>query len=169
MSKKGLLFFILMGSALCGYTQRESNEINGNFNGYTFLKFVDEVERQTSYKFYFRNEWVDSLVITAAPNQGDLPIFLAKIFEGTDLKFAIGSDRKVFITKERGIASWLADGFFPDVVKKEILPSYFDFSDYEKQGPKQKSVVDKLFTIGISNGTAGPVTISGYVLSILSG
>jgi len=171
MRKKFLLFFLVVVSTFTGYGQ-DRDVISGNFNGYTFEKFVDEAERQTPYTFYYRKAWIDSLVIQIGPYQGDVSGFLNKIFEGTELKFAIAPDKKVYITKERSIATVLAAGFFPEEVSKTTvtLPSDFDLSAYESNGPKKKSTANKLFTIGSSSDvTPDPATVNGYILSSLSG
>lgn len=170
MIKPALLLYLFLVAGLSCLAQQKSNLINGNFNGYSFQKFVDEVEQQTAYKFYYRNEWVDSLAIHASPYQGELSGFLNIILEGTNLKFAIGPDRSVFITKERSIATVLAAGFFPEEVSKTTLPEDFDISAYETLGPKKKSKAEQLFIIGSSaDRTPDPVTISGFILNARTG
>lgn len=171
MRKKWLLILLFASSLGTGYGQ-EAEIISGNFNGYTFEKFVAEAERQTSYTFYYRKAWIDSLIIQVESYHGIVPDFLTKIFEGTELKFAIAPDKKIYITKERSIATVLAAGFFPEEIRKTTvtLPLDFDLSAYENNGPKKASAANKLYTIGSSSdGTPDPVTVNGYILSNLSG
>jgi hypothetical protein len=170
MSKGNLLLLLFAVAALTGHAQQKSDVISGDFNGYSFQKFVAEVERQTAYRFYYRHEWIDSLVIHAPMYRGALADFLVTIFGGTDLKFAIRSDRQVFITKERSIATVLAAGFFPEQVRETTLPPDFDVSAYEHREVKEKTKAEKLFIIGASSDVApDPVALSGFVLSIRSG
>lgn len=170
MSKTLLLPLIFFFAVVSGHAQQTEIVISGNYNGYSLKKFIEEVEKQTPLRFYYRPSWIDSVTINTAYYQGELSVFLANILKETNLKFAISNDNKVFITKERSVSTSLANGFFLNEKKQQSAPANFDFSEYETRGAKLKSQEEKLFTIGAGGGNlSGPVSISGYILNLLSG
>lgn len=166
-----LLLILSVVFSLSAAGQQHRTTVSGNFNGYTFQKFAEEAERQTSYRFYYRNTWVDSLTIRVGNYSGELSGLLRQIFEGTDLKFAISPEQKIFITKERGIVSSLPAGFFAQEASQATAPppQNFDVSVLEKNLADKNSPSKKIIIIGNPDGNSDPVTISGYVLNGASG
>lgn len=169
--KRLLLLIFSVVLSLSATSQQNRTTITGNFNGYTFQKFVEEAERQTSYRFYYRQAWVDSLTINAGDYSGELSGLLFRIFEGTDLKFSINPDQKIFITKEQGIVSALPAGFFAQETTRTTVakPQNLDVSLLEKNLTDKNPLSKKIVIIGSPDGTSEPVTINGYILNAASG
>lgn len=150
------------------HAQTEGHAITGRFDGYSFKQFVEEVEKQSIYRFYYRPEWIDSLVIRASPYQGDLQTFLAGALVGTDLNFTITSSHKVYITKEREISTVLPDGFFPEnKISRSLV--VFDYSAFEDDVAKQNATEDRLNTVGKASSSDSVLTITGFILNGLTG
>lgn len=168
--KRLLLLIIWVALMLPAFSQARTT-ITGNFKGLTFSKFVEEVEKQTPYHFYYRQAWVDSLTIQTGDYTGEVSGLLEMIIEGSELKFAISPEYKIFITKERSISSSLAEGLFEAVPNRPAvnLPKDFDPSFFDATASGNRVSARKIVTVGISDGNNNPVTMNGYVLNKASG
>jgi hypothetical protein len=163
-----ILAFFSVSFALTSIAQQQTT-ISGNFSRQNFDQFVKEIESKTSYRFYYRNVWTDSLKINTTANQESLSTLLTRVFEGTDLKFAITDKHDVFITKERSVLTTLTEGFFP-TDRKTSRPAVFDFSEYEKREKRSRSAEEKLYVIGSSTGNmTGNATVTGRVIESETG
>src|SRR5690554_5754100 len=104
-------FLILLLPSL--FAQEKGDEkISGLFSGLSFERFAVMVEAQSSYRFYFKNEEVDSLQINVQAYENDLPQILNRIFKETDLIYSIDYKNRVFITKENPMDLALSPGYF---------------------------------------------------------
>lgn len=164
-----LLLFLVV--SLQGFSRQKGDTITADFTGYSFQKFVEEVEKQTSYKFYYRTTWVDSLNISTGYYRGTVVGLLTQIFSDKDLKVAISPEKKVYITRGRSIASALPPDFFPIPGNTPTVnfPKDFDISAFEINKSTRQKSANTLVTIGVNDGDTDPATVSGFVLSSVSG
>jgi hypothetical protein len=153
-----------------GTSGQQSARITGDFNNVAFADFVEAVEKQTPYRFYYKRAWTDSLTVNISANSQTLNQILAQVLGNTELQFAIDRNNNVFITKTRKIATELAVGFFnaepADANQREV----FDFSEYEKQERKKKIAETKLFSIGNKSASLeGRATLAGSIRDASTG
>ncbi|HVU83940.1 MAG TPA: hypothetical protein VHC50_03815, partial [Puia sp.] len=85
-----LLLSFLMASCLESAAQKNpQNLISGNFQQVTIDEFVQELESQTSYYFYYDTSRFDSLRITLSVNREPLSRVLELAFDKTDYHYAV--------------------------------------------------------------------------------
>ncbi|HYC84984.1 MAG TPA: carboxypeptidase-like regulatory domain-containing protein, partial [Chryseosolibacter sp.] len=147
------------------------SSVTGDFRDMRFEQFVEKIEGQTAFRFFYKRQWTDSLRVNAAASNTPLDQLLSEIFRGTDLQFAIDGWNRVFVTKGRRIATDLASGFFeagPEKSKRQ--EDAFDFSDYEKRERKKQIAETRLFAIGAkTTNMDGKATIGGSVRDASTG
>ena len=73
--------FILLFATQSAFAQESpDNLITGNFSEATFHEFVQKVEKQTSFHFYYDPSQFDSITITISVNKAHLSSVLDKVF-----------------------------------------------------------------------------------------
>ena len=127
------LLFIMSGPA----SAQQDHIISGNIASVPFERFVEQVEKQSPYRFFYDKRSIDTLIVDAAAGQRPLREFLEDILEGTSLHFAIDPAMRVFITSGRPILAEFPPGLFGESASPEKTLD-FDFSEYEKKGKGNK-------------------------------
>ena len=76
-----------------------------------FEHFVRTIEAYSDYYFYYDTAQVDKVSVTIHAKAKSLESILTKIFENTDLRFAIDDDLHVFVTGSFAIQTALPKNF----------------------------------------------------------
>jgi hypothetical protein len=161
-----LVVFCVLAMTANGQSQ---SGITANFTGTTFEEVVRSIEKQSNYRFFYDKRWTDSLVVSVQAQRSPLSQVLTELFSGTDLHFAIDTENRVFITKERQILAQLPPEFTGETPGAR-KPVDFDFSEYEKKEKQLKLAETRVHNIGRNTGSIeGSATIAGNVLDIESG
>ena len=171
-------FLFLCGGiffSLDGFAQND-NLITANFQNVSFNEFVQKVEAQTDYHFFYETKQFDSTAITIAVTKAHLPSVLDKIFHNTQWHYTIDKNNNVFITQGFTLAAQLPYGFFNGEEDTSALmaASEADEIDYINKPKKVKqdiSIENKVFDIGIKRNAIpkGKVNIAGYVRDAQTG
>jgi len=178
MNRVTTLFFsfVLLFLSFNCFAQKNDNLITGNFQNITFNEFVQKVEAQTTFHFYYESGQFDSTMITLSVKSAHLPSILDKVFGNTQWHYTIDKENNVFITSGFSLSANLPYGFFNGEIDTSaaIAKSESQAAGYinQKKNVKQEiSVENKLFDIGIKrNGTPkGKVNIAGYVRDAQTG
>lgn len=128
-----------------------------------FETLVEELERQSSFRFFYKSEWTDSLAVTVTATNSRITRVLEQVFEGTTLQFSI-YENNVYITKARPILTELPIGYFGTTPVQARESNQFDMSDYERQEKKRIQAQEKLYVIGSkTTNLQGTATITGSV------
>lgn len=153
-----------------GFSQ-QSEIISGDFKGKAFTEFVDAVEKETNYRFFYKKIWVDSVSVQVNTAAQPIDQLLNQIFDGTDLQYSIDNNQRIFITKGRKIMTDLPVDYFSEGSQNTgRQPIAFDYSDYEKQEKKKKITETKLFSIGDKTANLeGSATLGGIVRDATTG
>ncbi|MBC6367081.1 TonB-dependent receptor domain-containing protein [Algoriphagus sp. AK58] len=151
---KELIF--LFTSFLCvqiGFAQEE-NRITGFFPGVSFERFTELVEKETSYRFYFKESEVTGLTVNLQANNDKLEDVLGVIFLKTDLKFSISSRKEVFVSKS-------------EKLQVDFLPNYFQAPTSVGTGSvaQDEFVRNRRYVIGIP-GAGAEAKLVGVVRSL---
>ena len=155
-------FFLLL-FPLSLYAQSDSGEkISGVFSGISFESFAKMVEAQSSYRFYFKNADVDSLPINVHTYQHSLAEILDVVFSGTDLKYTIDRQNRVFITTNEKMALNLAPTYFTPRAER---PKEEDKAASESQ-EERMFAKNRLWDIGQRSSAGGNATLRGKVQSV---
>ena len=171
-----LFFFFSLIFSIHTYGQEKGNLISGNFNNATFNDFVQKIETQSSFHFYYDPSQFDSVNITVSFKEAHLESILDKIFSKTKWHYLIDNDNHVFITKGFSLAANLPNGFFNG---EKDTASLIAKNEAEMEGyihPVKKesheiSIENKQFDIGVKrNGIPkGKVNIAGYIRDAQTG
>ena len=161
-----LLILLMAGTSVHG---QRAQLINGTFTNVSFNAFVNEVEANTTYRFYYDKRWTDSLMVNVVAQQQPLRNVLESMFANSDLHYAISPDQTVFITRQRPILMQLPPGFFGEQTQVRQAVD-FDFSEYEKKEKELKLAESRVYTIGRNTGdNTGEATLAGTVKDLNTG
>lgn len=152
------------------------NLITGNFQEVTFNEFVQKIESQTNFHFYYDATQFDSTTITISVSKAHLPSVLDKVFGNTSWHYIIDEENHVFVTKGFSLTAQLPYGFFNGrkdtagiIANNETgAPVYMNQA---KKVNQEISVENKLYDIGIKRNdlTKGNVNIAGYIRDAQTG
>jgi hypothetical protein len=133
---------------------QDSDRITGFFPGITFERFSELVEKETSYRFFFRENDVAGLTVNIQASSDKLEDVLGVIFLKTDLKFSISSQKEVFVSKG-------------EKLQVEFLPNYFQASSSGLSGSavQDEFVRNRRYVIGIP-GSGEEAKLVGVVKSL---
>ena len=170
-----LVSFILMFTAKQTFAQEAAdNLISGDFQGLTFNDFVQRIESQTTFHFYYDPSQFDSITVTISINKAHLPSVLDKVFSNTNWHYTIDKENRVFVTKGFALALDLPYGFFTGkhdttetiAKKKSGAPAYIT-----QKVTQEISIENKLYDIGIKRNYVpkGNVNIAGYIRDAQTG
>lgn len=134
-----LLLIALVWSQLA--FSQEENRITGFFPGVTFDRFADLVEKETPYRFYFKESDVAGLTVNLQASKDKLEDVLGAIFLKTDLKFSISAQMEVFVSKG-------------EKLQVDFLPNYFQAptSGVSGSAAQDEFVRNRRYVIGIPGG-----------------
>ena len=107
-----LLCFHLLLVLAASATAQEHQPIRMTLKEASFQVFVDSIEAQTPYRFYFDETLLDSFPVTITSSTHTLPALLQKLFTHTPFHFAIDANQHVFITQRAPLHLALPQGFF---------------------------------------------------------
>ena len=115
MNKRYL--FLLAGLALSGRVaqaqQAGAVPVSGDFRGLRFTQFVQQLETQTPYRFYYNPATVDTVTVHAQAAGLPLTAVLAQVLERSRLHFAIDeASHRVYVSAERPLQTTLPDNYF---------------------------------------------------------
>ncbi len=169
-----LIFCAVALFANSSYAQ-SAKLVTGNFIDVPFSQFVQEVESQTGFHFYYDSTTTDTIKVTYRADHEQLNSILDGILRATELRYSIDADGRVFITKGAAIYTSLPPDFFGRKKTRDTTTfAVAEPEDFEKENAKNKlksSLENKLFEIGIktNNIGQGTATIAGYVRDAKTG
>jgi len=176
MSNRICIFLLLLSFSPSLWGQEE---ITGNFEDILFEDFVQKVESQSDYRFYYLKSELDTFAVNYTATGETLDKILRRIFRGTDFNYSI-NQKAVFVSYGWKISTELPDDYFgnkpaahqnaedPEETKKEDNRLVVD---YFSSGESGTETDDQLVVIGVKTNRlkAGETEISGRVVSVRNG
>lgn len=154
--------FFLMGAAR---VTAQEDRVSVDLQAVTMEAFVQALEAQTPYRFYYDARATDTLLLTISAERTPLEDVLRRALNPFGLYFAIDGQHRVFITDQHAIVTEPHPIQADSVVKDEFLADYIDH-----ERPLLVSVESMLFEFGDKEtATPGTRTLSGYIRDINSG
>lgn len=150
-----LISLVMHGSA----QSQDSLRITGFFPGITVESFFAQIESKTVYRFYFKKSDVEDVLVKIQADNSKLSEVLNAVFEGSDLKYSIGSNNSVFISRGQRLEVILSKDFFNNVTK-----AVSNSSDQVEDA----FVRNNRFVIGQSKPNQKKAILSGIVRSFES-
>ncbi|MFC2136625.1 carboxypeptidase-like regulatory domain-containing protein [Bacteroidota bacterium] len=91
--------------------QNNSGIIYENYDSLSYLKFIDTVESQTKFKFFYIEDWIDTIIISQKKSPDSLKKILSNSFQNSKFQFYIDWDNNVIITNNYIINDILSEYF----------------------------------------------------------
>lgn len=154
-----VLLWIMGGTVAFAQTSTEPR-ISGFFPGVSFQRFVDRVEEDTPYQFYFRSEEIAGLTVNLQADQSQLSDLLDAIFQNTDMKYSFGPEYAVFVSRGQKLQTQLTDGFFRNISSG---------AEELGEGVDEAFVRNNRFVIGELSPGKNTATLRGSISSLESG
>ncbi|HMZ45236.1 MAG TPA: carboxypeptidase-like regulatory domain-containing protein [Chitinophagaceae bacterium] len=145
---------------------QNENNITLDLKRASFAEFVQNVEKQTNYFFYYNKVDTDSVFITISVQNATIATVLNTVFENTELYFSIADNKKIFVSRNVQLLTNLGTLFFKtneQVNKKEKTITVIEDS-IEETNTNDVAIQNKLIVIGKPNAAvSGKVLITGQV------
>lgn len=152
--------------ALAGYAQQPL--VSFQSDSASFQDFVNELEQQTDYHFYFDQRYTDSVYVILDVKQVSVKEALDKALQGTVLHYNI-YNQSIFITRDRQMLTELPIGFLKESQQAESKID-FDFSDFEAQEQRKRQAEEKLYSVGKRTADMqGTAHLTGVLRDIKTG
>jgi TonB dependent receptor/CarboxypepD_reg-like domain/TonB-dependent Receptor Plug Domain len=169
-----LLPVILLCLCLDSLGQKNpQNLISGNYRGVSIEEFVQDLESQTNYFFYYDVSKFDSFRVTVLAIREPLSIVLDRAFSKTGFYYSIDPHQQVFLTKDAVVQTNLTTEFVDSSKTKHMANGLTDEDYGEGQGRqvKKATIENKLFQIGENSANNGQANafVSGYVRDTKTG
>ncbi|MBN1107348.1 MAG: TonB-dependent receptor [Bacteroidales bacterium] len=148
---------------ICAFSlnAQEKYTVNWDYAGQSFTDFVITAESKLPVRFFFRDEWIGSLVPEHYPGCKDLNCVLENLFRGTSLYYYMDDEGNVIITRDFAVTSQEHTGKESPVLNREYSDSLESLRKFE------------VLFLEIGNradaGLPGKVIISGYVTDRTTG
>ncbi|HLU89789.1 MAG TPA: carboxypeptidase-like regulatory domain-containing protein [Cyclobacteriaceae bacterium] len=159
------IFIFLLSSFFAGAQTVPEEKISGVFSGLSFERFARMVEDKSNYRFYFKDDEVDSLLINVTAFENTIRQILDNIFSGTDLQYAIDHQFRIFISRNEKLTLNLSPGYFtlrPEVTEEE--------DEVSRENPEERVFAkNRLWEIGRRGSGGSHAKIAGKVQSVDSG
>ncbi|OGX89590.1 TonB-dependent receptor [Hymenobacter lapidarius] len=165
---RAFLVAFLLFLCLTSYGQQAEKTVTGNFAHVRFEQFVNQVEAQTNYRFYYDPATVDSLFVTVQAQAQPLQAVLYQALQATDFRFAIDDENRVFVSKGVAINPALSPDFFqPRSGAAEVLANEPTAAGPAGRSRYVSASEYKVYDIG--SGGGGRVTLAGHIREQKSG
>lgn len=161
-----------LGTAALGQEPKDTL-ITGSFEKVKLTQFFQQVEARTPYYFYYDISQVDSIEVTLSVTEQPLSKVLATVLKGTDIRFSIDRQQKVYLTRNLQIVTTLPAGFggkaSDSTLQQPALNTIVSLE--EKKKVTTTNSENRLYEIGTRGGTTrqGEAVLTGYIRNAKSG
>ncbi|SFU19565.1 Outer membrane receptor proteins, mostly Fe transport [Algoriphagus locisalis] len=159
--------FLLLILVACFFAdlqaQTNTKKFSGMFLGVPFERFVDRIESESDYKFYYKVEDIKELQVNLQANESDIKMILDQVFTETGLTYSIDVSNRIWITRGQRIQIDFPKDYFLVQERQDNLANPGDsLGEFDK---------NKRFVIGksVDNPQSKTAVLSGVVTSIESG
>jgi hypothetical protein len=136
---------------------QEKYKITWDYKGLTFKEFVEKSENLFHVKFFYKNEWVNTLKLYDYDGCESLSCILDNLFRGSSLFYYIDDLGNIVITKNYAVKVSTA----PVEKGNNFIPP----TEYGESGDNKNMTGNIFVEIGnpADQNKSGNVTVSGYV------
>jgi hypothetical protein len=161
-----LFSFVLLLLVCNNIKAQNQNNISLELKRATFTEFVQSVEKQTTYYFYYNKLDTDSVFVTISIQNANINTVLKTIFDDTELYFSISDNNKIFVSRNVQLVTNLGTLFFNKETRttKNNKTITIIEDSIEESNTKDISVQNKLIVVGKPNANvSGKVNVTGQV------
>ncbi|HEY0680601.1 MAG TPA: carboxypeptidase-like regulatory domain-containing protein [Chitinophagaceae bacterium] len=162
-----LFIFLIRGTGL----GQQSNRISGTFTNAKFSSFVEQIEQNSSFRFYYDPSDLDSFTVNIVANDILVDELLKQVFNNTPFHFVIRQPASIYVTRNVPLQSSLPDDFFErDRTIKDTVTIVKPLTETRVKEKIKAPAENKLYEIGQRSAqTKEKVTLAGYVKDIKTG
>lgn len=138
-------------------------KLTGIYLGMSFDAFVEKVESETPFTFFYKNADVADIQINLQVSETEVRLVLDEVFQNTGLSYSIDRSNRVWVSKGSRILIDFPSEYFKVQARQDQLANAGDsIGEFDK---------NKLFVIGkaVDNPESSTAVLSGVVTSIESG
>lgn len=152
------------------YSQQGTEKITVNFNNTSKVEALKQIESKSNYKFYFVENWLDTIPVSGNYSNTSIRNILNEIFNNTVINYYISEDHKIILTQNNLIYDTLPNDFFnlkkEEIVAKENTSPIF----YSEKTSTKKSGIETI-RIGKESKSSRlkTFTLTGYVKNNVTG
>ncbi len=162
------VWLLLPGREALAQQAGEQPLVSVDFGHIGMDSLLQELERQTGYRFYYDTADLDSTRLNIHAAQQPLYKVLNQVFSGMGISYSIDRQHHVFVVKGEGIAATLPADFFDKQDTGKDRSAIADtLSDFlEESDRKQPALLEnKLYAIGEKSSapSQGMANIAGYL------
>ena len=162
-----ICFFPLFASAQTVNNKTEDYALKVSYDSTSFLNFINNIEKEHSIKFYFKEPWLNKLIVKQTQTPTKLSQVLYDTFKGTDLNYLIDGSN-IIITNNYKINTSLPKEFFSienNPVYRAPDSSDLKYTFFNEEKTKEPNLNDKIVYIGNSanRSTGNKIVLSGIV------
>lgn len=154
------LFFLLCFISTGSFAQKASERISGFYPGITFERFIEKMEEETSFRFFYKKADIEGLRVNLQANNDKLEDVLGQIFLQSDLKFSISRASEVYISKGSKLPVDFPESFFSQASSNPSEGS---------AGSEDEFVRNRRYVIGVPSGGNSTAKVRGQVISLEKG
>ncbi len=118
---------ILFSTVLCLFGQQKVDIYKQNNDTIFLIDFVSQIEKEYKYQFFYKKEWVDSLVVKQSKNPSNIKEILKETFQNTELSYFVYDENKIIITNNYQIVNILPTSLFSDEKNADPIISEASF------------------------------------------
>ncbi|MBN2862651.1 MAG: TonB-dependent receptor [Bacteroidales bacterium] len=154
--KNKLLFLLLSLCVSINLNAQKDTMINWDYTGLSFTGLVEEIEKHSDLRFFYREEWVKDLYAGDFKGNILLTKLLDELFSDKSLFYFIDETGNVIITKDFSVKI--------QETKAAGEEKYISSTDYDIQEEDQQAA-NIYFRIGnpADKNVPGNVTVTGYI------
>ncbi|MFC5625588.1 carboxypeptidase-like regulatory domain-containing protein [Algoriphagus winogradskyi] len=161
--KKILLLILVVFFFTDLEAQTYNPKFTGMYIGVPFERFVERIESESTYKFFFKKGDIENLQVNLQANDSDIRMILNQALAETGLTYSVDMSNRIWITKGAKIQIEFPKDYFLVQERQDNLANPGDsLGAFDK---------NKRFVIGktADNPQSKTATLSGVVSSIESG
>ena len=158
--KVAALSLLLVLVSLSSHAQ--SNSISASYNQTPFMDVVHDIESKTNYKFYFADNWIDTVKVTAAFSDVPISVCMEKVLQGKLIHYYV-TDQRIILTQNIQILDAIDSSLFEQ--NQNLKESKWNYSFQRESVPEEAGQVEKnIITIGVAGkAKSNVVQLSGYI------
>ena len=163
-------FFVLLTCTTLVAAAQKDVRITGRFNNIDASSFFRQIESTSPYYFYYDAAQLKDVRVQLSVNDQPLQKVLEQAFAGTDIKFAVDAQNRVFISRKIAVSTTLPSGYFSNTVG-EVEEQKIALQTAGERPVNKVSSEVKTYEIGVKTNQSADknIIITGYVRNERSG
>ena len=158
-----LIIIVLLISNFQESKAQDTESISGLFPGISFVRFAQQIESMSSYRFFFSKAELENFQVNISAKDNSIQQILNAVFDQTEYRYSIDGQKQIFITKYNALDLRLPEDFFNTNDKVGENDSLQRQNDIERAYSR-----NKLYVIG-DPGPQKEASLKGKITGLETG